>query len=527
MGCTRRVSIRGSGAPRSRSRAPSACTSRRAVSGRTGWLAGVPTSSGCCRGCGSAFPGPFDEVDAAGLERAANRVERSLIRIEADEVTYNLHILIRFELELEIFEGGLPLADLPEAWNARYRDYLGLEVPDDAHGVLQDVHWAGGAFGYFPTYSLGNIIAGQLWEAAGRDLGDLPARIGEGDLAALGEWLRDKVHRHGRRLSPAEILERAGCGELSVEPLLRTPAGARGTGRSGLNDGQSAVHIKPQFAGMLGRRMAVGPSRNGVYGGWTHAGNSRVFVRVPTELKELSRSWNVFHGNGGPPELGVTPIVLVHGLSSSRTLKPLIRALGSRRPVYAPDLPGFGMSDQPIHALDIPGLADALQRWQLKNQLAPAIVIGVSFGCHVAVDLAARHPAAVDRLVLVGPTFDPEARTPGAPSAALGAQLPRAPLPACRRRSCTTSSTPGRGGPCATLRRALEDPIEDKLGDIEAPDPGGPARARPPLPGQWTERVAELIPERRARRAAEGRPRDRAAHAARLTTLLAPFVAEQ
>jgi carboxypeptidase Taq len=166
------------------------------------------------------FPGAFDEVDPPGLERAANRVERSLIRIEADEVTYNIHILIRFELELEIFEDGLPLAELPEAWNARYRDYLGLEVPDDAHGVLQDVHWAGGAFGYFPTYSLGNVIAGQLWEAAGRDLGDLPAQIAAGDLATLGGWLQERVHRYGRRLSPTEILERAGCGELSVEPLL-------------------------------------------------------------------------------------------------------------------------------------------------------------------------------------------------------------------------------------------------------------------------------------------------------------------
>jgi carboxypeptidase Taq len=168
----------------------------------------------------ASFPGPFDSMDAASLERAANRVERSLIRIEADEVTYNLHILIRFELELEIFEGGLELTELPEAWNARYRDYLGLEVPDDAHGVLQDVHWPSGAFGYFPTYSLGNVIAGQLWEAAERDLGDLGARIGEGDLTSLGEWLRDRVHRHGRRLAPAEILERAGCGELSVDPLL-------------------------------------------------------------------------------------------------------------------------------------------------------------------------------------------------------------------------------------------------------------------------------------------------------------------
>jgi carboxypeptidase Taq len=167
-----------------------------------------------------SFPEAFGEVDPDSLERAANRVERSLIRIEADEVTYNLHILIRFELELEIFDGDLQLTALPEAWNARYRDYLGLEVPDDAHGVLQDVHWAGGAFGYFPTYSLGNIIAGQLWDAAERDLGDLPARIADGDLASLGEWLRERVHRYGRRLSPTEILERAGCGELSVEPLL-------------------------------------------------------------------------------------------------------------------------------------------------------------------------------------------------------------------------------------------------------------------------------------------------------------------
>jgi carboxypeptidase Taq len=166
------------------------------------------------------FPGAFDVIDGAELERAANRIERSLIRIEADEVTYNLHILIRFELEIEIFEDDLPLTDLPEAWNARYRDYLGLEVPDDAHGVLQDVHWAGGAFGYFPTYSLGNVIAGQLWESAERDLGDLAARIGDGDLASLGEWLRERVHRYGRRLSPAQILERAGCGELNVEPLL-------------------------------------------------------------------------------------------------------------------------------------------------------------------------------------------------------------------------------------------------------------------------------------------------------------------
>jgi carboxypeptidase Taq len=166
------------------------------------------------------FPDEFAGVDVGQLERAANRIERSLIRIEADEVTYNLHILIRFELELEIFDDALEVADLPGAWNQRYRDYLGLEVPDDAHGVLQDVHWPAGSFGYFPTYSLGNVIAGQLWAAASADLPDLDDRIRAGDLSALGEWLREKVHRHGRRLPPAEVLERAGCGKLAVEPLL-------------------------------------------------------------------------------------------------------------------------------------------------------------------------------------------------------------------------------------------------------------------------------------------------------------------
>ena len=166
------------------------------------------------------FPEALGELDADGLYASANGFERSLIRIEADEITYNLHILIRFELELELFDDKLQPAELPEAWNARYRDYLGLEVPDDAHGVLQDVHWPGGAFGYFPTYSLGNVIAAQLWVAAMRDLPGLEGSIGSGELAPLGEWLREHVHRHGRRLAPAEILDRAGCGELSVEPLL-------------------------------------------------------------------------------------------------------------------------------------------------------------------------------------------------------------------------------------------------------------------------------------------------------------------
>jgi carboxypeptidase Taq len=185
------------------------------------WVArGRPYLSHLLPKLSKRFPGAFEGVDVDRLYAGANRIEKSLIRIEADEVTYNLHILIRFELELEIFEGNLELADLPEAWNARYQDYLGLDVPDDAHGVLQDVHWSGGAFGYFPTYSLGNVIAGQLWVAANEQVPDLQGRIATGDLAPLGEWLREHVHRFGRRLSPAQILERAGCGELAVEPLL-------------------------------------------------------------------------------------------------------------------------------------------------------------------------------------------------------------------------------------------------------------------------------------------------------------------
>src|SRR5215468_4353872 len=134
---------------------------------------------------------------------------------------------------------------------------------------------------------------------------------------------------------------------------------------------------------MLARGMAVGPRRNGVYGGWTRSGSTRVFVRVPSQLKERSQHSNGFEPNGDGPDLEDIPIVLVHGLTSSRTLRPLIRALGPGRPVFAPDLPGFGMSDQPIHPLDVPDLATALRRWLIDNELAPAIVIGVSFGSQV------------------------------------------------------------------------------------------------------------------------------------------------
>jgi pimeloyl-ACP methyl ester carboxylesterase len=276
---------------------------------------------------------------------------------------------------------------------------------------------------------------------------------------------------------------------------------------------------------MFARGMAVRPRSNGVYGGWTRAGRDRVFVRIPSELKELSRAWNVFADNGGPPELGTTPIVLVHGLSSSRTLKPLIRALGSRRPVYAPDLPGFGLSDQPIHPLDVPGLANALRRWLLDNKLAPAIVIGVSFGCQVAVDLAAAHPATVERLVLVGPTFDPEAGTPARLAMRWARNVPHAsPRLAPSLIHDFIDAGPWRS--MRTIRRALDDPAERKLADIEAPTLVVRPERDHLAPADWTAEVADRIPD------AELAVLPKASHsigpraAARLTALLEPFLVD-
>jgi carboxypeptidase Taq len=168
-----------------------------------------------------AFPERFGEVDPEHLYRAANKVEPSLIRMEADELTYNMHIVLRFELELEVFGGRLRLDELPEAWNARTRELVGIEVPDDAHGVLQDVHWAAGSFGYFPTYSLGNVIAGQLWEKVSEDLPDLEQRIAAGDLAALRDRLRERLYRHAGKFTPAEMIERATGGPFDVRPYVR------------------------------------------------------------------------------------------------------------------------------------------------------------------------------------------------------------------------------------------------------------------------------------------------------------------
>jgi carboxypeptidase Taq len=159
-------------------------------------------------------------IDADTLYRAVNRVEPSLIRVEADEATYGLHIILRFELEQELIDGKLAIVDLPEAWNQRMRDYLGVEVPSDADGVLQDVHWSAGLIGYFATYSLGNLIAGQLWERAHADLPGLDDQIAAGTLAPLREWLRQHVHQHGAKFESPELLQRVVGGPIEVAPFV-------------------------------------------------------------------------------------------------------------------------------------------------------------------------------------------------------------------------------------------------------------------------------------------------------------------
>ena len=162
------------------------------------------------------------------LYRAVNRVNPSFIRVEADEATYALHIMLRFELEQQLIEGTLAVSDLPEAWNARFKEYFGLDVDNDADGVLQDVHWSAGLIGYFPTYAIGNLIAGQLWELAHTQVPDLDERIAAGELTPLREWLIEHVHRHGAKFTTTELLEREGAGPIAVAPFMRYLKGKLG-----------------------------------------------------------------------------------------------------------------------------------------------------------------------------------------------------------------------------------------------------------------------------------------------------------
>jgi carboxypeptidase Taq len=167
------------------------------------------------------FPDALGDVDEETFVRAVSAVHPGPLRGYADEATYGLHIILRFELELELFAGTVSVRELPEAWNARVREYLGVDVPDDAHGVLQDMHWSAGVFGYFPTYQLGNVASVQIWERAQADLGDLEGQFERGEFRPLREWLREHIYRHGGKYQPRELLRRVTGSDLDPEPYVR------------------------------------------------------------------------------------------------------------------------------------------------------------------------------------------------------------------------------------------------------------------------------------------------------------------
>jgi carboxypeptidase Taq len=168
----------------------------------------------------STFPDALDDVPPEDFYFAINDVRPSLIRTESDEVTYNLHILVRFELEQALLLDELRVCDLPAAWREKYRKYLGIEPTNNADGALQDVHWSSGALGYFPTYTLGNLYAAQFFEQAARDLGDLPAMFRQGEFQPLREWLRAHIHTHGRRYPAPELVNRVTGSPLSHDALI-------------------------------------------------------------------------------------------------------------------------------------------------------------------------------------------------------------------------------------------------------------------------------------------------------------------
>jgi carboxypeptidase Taq len=183
----------------------------------------------------ASFPAQLGGVELVAFHAALNRVSRSPIRVEADEVTYNLHIVLRTELELELLRGNLPAADLPSAWNAASRALLGLEPPDDVKGVLQDIHWAWGELGYFPTYALGNLYAASLMGAAERALPGLWESISQGDFAPLRDWLRAAIHGEGAR--------------LDAEDLVRKVTG------KGLTDTDFVAYLKSKYGALSGRTL--------------------------------------------------------------------------------------------------------------------------------------------------------------------------------------------------------------------------------------------------------------------------------
>jgi carboxypeptidase Taq len=168
----------------------------------------------------ATYPEQLGGVDLERFHAGIHAVRPGLIRIQADEVSYGMHVMLRFELEQDIVEGRVELRDLPQRWNEKMWEYLAVEVPDDGHGVLQDVHWSGGSIGYFSTYLIGTVASVQIWQAAQRDLPELEQQVGRGEFSPLREWLGEHVHALGRKYSPQETLRRATGSTIAAQPYL-------------------------------------------------------------------------------------------------------------------------------------------------------------------------------------------------------------------------------------------------------------------------------------------------------------------
>ena len=167
------------------------------------------------------FASQLDGVSLKSFYKAINKVEPSLIRVNADEATYNMHIMLRLELEIGMVEGKIAIKDLPEVWNAKMEEYLGVTPPNDAKGVLQDIHWSGGAIGYFSTYALGNLVSAQLWEKINKDIPSLSDQIRKGDFSELLAWLRRNIHQHGQKYEPQQLVEKVTGSKITPEPYVR------------------------------------------------------------------------------------------------------------------------------------------------------------------------------------------------------------------------------------------------------------------------------------------------------------------
>ena len=168
----------------------------------------------------SLFPEKLKDIDYNKFYKATNNVKPSLIRTNADELTYHLHVLIRYEIEKGLIEGSIKVNDLPSIWNKKYLDYLGIKVPNDSSGVLQDIHWSHGSFGYFPTYTIGSFYAAQFFNKASLDIKDIDSKIRNGDTTELLDWLRNNIHKYGEKYDAKDLCKRITGEELNFKYFM-------------------------------------------------------------------------------------------------------------------------------------------------------------------------------------------------------------------------------------------------------------------------------------------------------------------